>query len=290
MKTRKRTVREAFFNTVQRMQHMAIQPLDLLPPVDVTFRDYALAVIRAEETANPTDPDDYRGQMLDAFIKRGILDKSDRDRVKMPHHVFERLDLDVFHETAAIGRSRADAYRFLDDNRRKLFIPRNADVVVADVCTARKFTREARRLPAQVVLQYVWREDVELDGPEFGRFDGQMTTMLCGGTLVLNDTGDVVAWARKPGSEKTGSGDAAKEEQQQGAARRKLFLEALARRVQAGVIGTALGGSKGLLARSIPPLTPRSVDGAIRFELSPHLGIHDDRDEVLGGRRWQISS
>lgn len=290
MKSRKRSVAEAFFNTIQRMQHMAIQPLDLLPPVDVTFRDYALAVVRAEETANPTDPDDYRGQMLDAFISRGILDESDRTRLKAPRHVFERLDLDVFHDTWAIGRSRADAYRFLDDNRRKLFIPPGADVLVADVCTARKFTREARRLPSQVILQYVWREDVPLDGPQFGRFDGQMTTMLCGGTLVLNETGDLVTWARKPGSQPTGTSEEAAEEQKQGIVRRKLFLETLARRIQAGVIGTAPGGAKGLLGRSIPPLTSRAQNGTVRFELSPHFGIHDDRDDVLGGRTWQISS
>jgi hypothetical protein len=54
---RKRTVPEAFWNTVQRMQNLAIQPLDLLPPVDVTFRDYAWAVLRADETTSPTDPD-----------------------------------------------------------------------------------------------------------------------------------------------------------------------------------------------------------------------------------------
>jgi hypothetical protein len=272
------------------MQHMVIQPLDLLPPVDATFRDYALAVLRAEETANPTDPDDDRGQMLDAFINRGILDESDRAQLRKPHHVFERLDLDVFRDTHTIGSSRSDAYRFLDDNRRKLFIPPNADVVVADVCAARKLTREARRLPAQVILQYIWREDVALNGREFGRFDGQQTTMLCGGTLVLNETADVAGWARKAGSQPTGKGEAAKEEQKHGAARRKVFLHTLARRINAGVIGSAVGGAKGLLARSIPPLTSRTVDGAVRFELSPHFGIHDDRDDVLGGRRWQISS
>jgi hypothetical protein len=290
MKTRKRTAREAFFNTIQRMQHMALQPLDLLPSVDVTFRDYALAVLRAEETANPTDPDDYRGQMLDIFIERGILDPADRAHLRKPHHVFERLDLDVFHDTHTIGSSRPDAYRFLDDNRRKLFIPRQADVTVVDVCTARKFTREARRLPAQVVLQYVWREDVSLDGPQFGRFDGQKTTMLCGGTLVLNETGDVVAWARKPGSQPTGRSGDAIEEQRLGAERRKAFLETLARRINAGTIGTALGGAKGLLARSIAPLTSRIANSAVRFELAPHVGIHDDRDDAPGGRRWQISS
>ena len=102
------------------MQNMAIQPLDLLPPVDVTFRDYALAVLRAEEIANPADPDDYRGMMLDVFIKqRHPRPKTTRVELRKPHHVFERLDLDVFHDVDTIASSRADAYRFLDDNRRQ---------------------------------------------------------------------------------------------------------------------------------------------------------------------------
>src|SRR5262249_29378961 len=55
--------------TVPRMQTMAIQPLDLLPPCSVTFRDYALAVLRSEQVANPTDPRGYRPMMLDIFVK-----------------------------------------------------------------------------------------------------------------------------------------------------------------------------------------------------------------------------
>ena len=51
-----------------------------------------------------------------------------------------------------------------------------------------------------------------------------------------------------------------------------------------------VGSDTGLLARRMAPLTSRTVDGALRFELSPHFGIHDDRDDVLGGREWQISS
>lgn len=57
---RKRKVLPAFWDTIQRMQQTAIQPMDLLPPVDVTFKDYAPAVLRMEEIANPSDPDDYR--------------------------------------------------------------------------------------------------------------------------------------------------------------------------------------------------------------------------------------
>ncbi len=77
---RNRTVPQAFWDTIQRMQNMAIQPLDLLPPVDVTFSDYALAVLRAEEIANPTDPDGYRGMMLDVFERRGLISASEVDR------------------------------------------------------------------------------------------------------------------------------------------------------------------------------------------------------------------
>jgi hypothetical protein len=269
---------------------MAIQPLDLLPPVDVTFGDYARAVLRAEEIVNPTDPDDYRGMMLDVFIERGILPKSLRDELRGRRQVFERLDLDVFHDIDGIATSRANAYRFLDDNRRKLFIPRNVDVAVSDLCTAQKLTREARRQPRQLLLQYIWREDVVLEGPQFGRFEGAATTMLCGGTLALNQNGDVLTWARKPGSQPLGDNAAGRKEQAAGAERRAAFLEALARRVKSGRIGTAIGGERGLLAKSIPPLTAHASNGAVRFELSPHFGIHDDREDSGGGRTWQISS
>ena len=94
---------QAFWDTIQRMQIMAIQPLDLLPPVDVTFRDYALAVLRAEEIANPTDPDDYRGMMLDVFIKRGILDAADGSGAQQAAPRVRAPRLDVFHDVDDIA-------------------------------------------------------------------------------------------------------------------------------------------------------------------------------------------
>jgi hypothetical protein len=287
---RKRTVPQAFWDTIQRMQNVAIQPLDLLPPVDVTFRDYALAVLRTDEIASPTDPEDYRGAMLDAFIRRGILRKEDRAELRARHHVFDRLDMDVFHDVDTIASSRADAYRFLDDNRRKMFIPANADVIVTGLSTAQKLTRQARRLPKQVLLQYIWREDLVLDGPQFGRFNGEAASMLCGATLAMNQNGEIMAWARKPGSQPTGTSADALAEQERGTVRRQAVLDALAQRVRTGRIGTTIGSEKGLLVRNTPPLTSRVVDGALRFELAPHFGIHDDQDDAQGGHSWQISS
>jgi hypothetical protein len=290
VKERQRTPAQAFWDTIQRMQIMAIQPLDLLPPVDVTFKDYALAVLRAEEVANPTDPSGYREMMLEVFAARGILGPDDLKEARAPHHVFQRLDLDVFHDVDVIAGSPAEAYRFLDDNRSKLFIPWNADVSVAGLFTARKLTREGRRLPKQILLQYLWREDVPLDGERFGRYSGQAASLPCGGTLALDQNGNRLAWARKPGTLFRGNGESARREAEEGARRREAFLTALERRIKAGRIGDIVGGDKGLLPGRMAPLTTRAVDGALRFELSPHFGIQDDADETLGGRQWQLSS
>jgi len=288
---RDHTIKEAFAYTVIRIQQMAIQALDLLPPVDATFRDYALAMLRAEEIANPTDPEGYRDMMLDIFIERGILDQAERESLQKRRFVFNRIDnIKVFHDVNSIASSRAEAYRFLDDNREALFIPRNVDVIVADLFTAEKLTRESRRLPRQIVMQYVWREDVLLDGPRFGTFSGQSTSMLCGGTLAFDENGNVMAWVRKPGSALAGRGAKAEAEVLDGKRRLDEFLEAMAERVKHGRIGEALESARGMIGGTIAPLTARTVDGALRFELAPHFGIHADKEDEMGGRQWQISS
>src|SRR5437868_2577024 len=67
-RSRKPSDIRALADTVPRMQMLAIQPLDFLPPCSVTFRDYALAVLRSEQINNPTDPTGYRRLMLKCFI------------------------------------------------------------------------------------------------------------------------------------------------------------------------------------------------------------------------------
>ena len=70
---------------------------------------------------------------------------------------------------------------------------------MADLYDARKRARQNLPLPRQIVLQYAWREEVLLDGARFGEFAGRVTTMLCGGTLVFNENGNVLSWMMKPG-------------------------------------------------------------------------------------------
>jgi hypothetical protein len=204
--------------------------------------------------------------------------------------VFTRLPLDVFHSVDAIAASRGGAYRFLDDNRAKLLIPATADLIVPEVVRARKRSRDGLPLPEQTIVQYMWREDVLLDAKRFGRFAGERTTMLCGATLVLDPNGNLIHWARKPGSLSVGDSSAAQAEQAGGVRRRDELLETLAARIAAGMVGETIGGALGLLERASPPFTVQRVDGTVRFGLAPHFSLRGDaaRDDT-GDRQWQIS-
>ncbi len=88
---------QAFWLAADRMQRTAIQPLDLLPPVEVTFRDYALAVCRSQRLSDPLDPADYYGMLIKVFRKREILSAEDVRSLKEPGYLYDRLDLSVRH-------------------------------------------------------------------------------------------------------------------------------------------------------------------------------------------------
>lgn len=280
MKKRDKTAPQAFAYTVLRMQRMAIQPLDYLPPVDATFKDYARAVLRTEELANQLDPWGYRKIMLDVFHKRGILNDKDVAELSKPHYLIDQPRFRVFHDIESVASSLADAYRFLDDNRETLGIPFNQDFAVADFYRNAKQGRAGERLARQVVVEYLWREEVVLDGEEFGEYDGQTTTMPCGGTLVFDDRGNVLYWTQKPGTEVGAAG----------LARRDAFLEDVAQAIRSGRVGARLESAKGMLGSKVAPVESRMVDGTVRFELSPHLSIDDDHLIFSGGREWEISS
>jgi hypothetical protein len=280
----------ALADTVPRMQMLAIQPLDLLPPCSVTFRDYALAVLRAAQVTDPTDPSGYRELMLDCFIKRGVLKEADRKRLMEPAAVFKRPTLDVYHSMDSIAASRGGAYRFLDDNRAKLLIPLNADLIIPEIVRASKSTRDGLPQPEQTIVQYLWREELPLEGARFGQFAGERTTMLCGATMVLDQNGNLIHWARQPGSVSVGKSKEAPAEQADGMRRRKELLDTIAARIAAGMIGETIGGELGLLERASPPFTVQRVDGEVRFGLAPHFSLRGDADyDDTGDRQWQIS-
>ena len=282
----------ALADTVPRMQTLAIQPLDLLPPCAVTFRDYALAVLRVRAGRQPDRPD--RLSRADARLlhqARHPLQKPTRTELLAPAPVFKRPPLDVFHPIDAIAASRGGAYRFLDDNRAKLLIPLNADIVVTEIVRASKLTRDGRSLPEQIIVQYIWREEVLLEGERFGRFAGERTTMLCGATMVLDQNGNQIHWARKPGSASVGNSDAAAD----GAGRRREAARGASRHDR----GAHRGGhdrrddrrrarpARARLAAVRCPArsTARFASRSRRISRS---GGDADNDDT-GDRQWQIS-
>ena len=289
--------KEVFWQAADRMQRTAIQPLDLLPPADVTFRDYALAVCRSQELSDPLDPEGYRDVLINVFLDREILTPEDVEELKTPHYLYDRLRLTVSHSIDDISRSRASAYRYLDDNREDLLIPANRDFFVADLYDVKKRFRQNLPLPRQIVLQYAWREEIALEGAAFGRFEGRTTTMLCGGTLVFNENGNVLSWMKKPGSEPYGGkwhSRGAKEKAWQdavaeGQARRRAILDRIAAQVASGRVSAVLGSPKGLMAAMMPPLTVEEDGDVVRFQLSPHLHLsekkHLDGEAETGERQ-----
>jgi hypothetical protein len=288
----------AFWYAADRMQRMAVQPFDLLPPVEVTFRDYGLAVCRSQRLADPIDPEDYYGMLIGVFRKRGILSEEDEQELREPHYLSERLSLSVRHSIDGISRSRAAAYRFLDDNREDLLIPASRDFFVADLYDAWKRGRQNLPLPRQIVLEYVWREEILLDGSRFGPFAGRRTTMLCGGTIVFNEDGNVLSWMMKPGSlpyggKRVRGGKTAElwtDAVNDGTARRDTLLDNIAAQVASGRIGAVVGSAKGLIGSMLPPMTAEDDGELVRFQLSPHLHLSEDKHlEQTGERQWQIS-
>ena len=292
--SREKIAKDAFENAINLMRRIAIQPLDLLPPVDVTFKDYAMTVLRSQSLANPTDPHQVYQIILKAFAEREILDEDDVKFLNEPRYLHDRLKLNIYHNIDSISRSKAAAYRFLDDNRPALLIPSYQDVIVADLYDANKSARQNRRLPRQIILEYIWHEEVKLEGEQFEEYDGQITTLLCGGTLVFDDKGSVLSWFRKPGTEISdyiGDENPWPAERAKGLKRKDQFLEALAERIKNGQIGSTLGSSKGMLQSMIPPVIVTQENERLTFELSPHLSFCEDyHHSFKSKKKWEVSS
>lgn len=295
-----KSARQVFWFAADRLRRMTIQPLDLLPPVDVSFRDYALAACRSQQLSEPIDPDGYLDMMISVFVKRGVLSQEDALLLKEPEYLHRRLELSVHRSTKEITSSRAAAYRFLDDNRQDLLIPTGRDFIVADLYEANKRGRENLALPLQVVLQYVWREEVKLTGKQFGKFNGQRTTMLCGGTLVFDDNGTILSWAVKPGSISYGGvrqrigrvADMWQRAVAEGNQRREKLLKNFATQIAAGRVGSLIGSAKGLMGTMTPPfLADTDTDGLVRFRLAPHFHLSEEHqlDDQSGDQTWLIS-
>jgi hypothetical protein len=290
---------------------VALQPLDLCPPCDIQFIDYAKAVIRNDILINPLDEQGYRPVMLDVFHARGLCTCKYVTGQPLPEDcafrevlLQERMDL-VYHDIERVSRSRTAAYYFLSDNRRALHIPDNQDVRVVDLYDTNKFGAAAERLPREVVLEYAWQEVVELTPTEkqdFKSWNGKTYNLTCGGTLVFDGRGNLLSWSRKPGTEHLSDGEAqdirrrldiykenpralkrkdipTKLEQgllkdwEVGQQRKHALLVYLSAMIHRGMVGAAQPESH--FSETSRPVTAFEQGDAVSFEVTPHLRSSD---------------
>lgn len=186
------TARQALAWAAQTIPSMALQPIDLLPPVDVRFADYLAAMLRNDEIVNPADENGYRPMIRSLFEnERGI----EPTPIELPN-------LDYFPNVDEASRSNAAAYRLVNDNRRSLGIPPNRDIIVSPPYDCLKRDSANNRLSRQIVIQYRWDEAIELPRePRFGAFGGQSVSLPCGGTLVFDDQNNLLSFMAKRGTD-----------------------------------------------------------------------------------------
>jgi hypothetical protein len=172
---------------------LAMRALDYCPPVDIQYADYARAVLRADELAYPTDHRGYRA------IAEAVFGDGDGGRKilkrQQEHQLFpaDFRGLDI----ARIAGSLMGAYRFIHDNRDGCTSHRTR-ISSSQTCTTPRSRARFGRL-REIVIEYLWSEDIELAGRQFGPLDGRFFPLWCGGTLVFDSIGNVLSWAYKPG-------------------------------------------------------------------------------------------
>jgi len=296
---------QALYWAADRFRRVALQPLDLCPPCDIQFIDYAKAVIRNDILTNPVDEQGYRPVMLDVFHERGLCTCKEYESGKeLPEDcafrevlMQERMDF-VFHDIERISRSRTAAYYFLSDNRDLLRIPAHQDVRVVDLYDTSKFGAAAERLPREIVLEFAWQEVVELKkdpaaGLDFKTWNGKTYNLDCGGTLVFDGRGNLLSWFHKPGTEhitpeevgeilkkdKTTKHDRAMlADLKIGKERKQALLSYLSTIIRRGLVGAAQPESR--FSDASRPVAAFERGEAVHFEMTPHLRNSDfDKEE-----------
>lgn len=319
---RRVTPAQALWWATDRFRRVALQPLDLCPPCDIQFLDYAKAVIRNDVLTNPVDEQGYRQIMLDVFHRRGLCPCDYVHGEDLPPDCqfsevmqIERMDF-VYHDIERLSRSRTAAYYFLSDNRRVLRIPPHQDVRVVDLYETNKFGVAAERLPPEIILEYAWQEEVALvndpdNGLSFGSWDGKTFNLDCGGTLVFDDRGNLLSWFRKPGTEHITPAEEAtlrerlaawqehpapkpkfplnKQQQAEladlevGRKRKAAIQTYLSALIQRGLVGEPQPETR--FSDGVRPVVALETGATVRFETTPHFRERDFEEEEEG---WTV--
>ncbi|MBY0274350.1 hypothetical protein K2Z84_03340 [Candidatus Binatia bacterium] len=239
----------ALINAAAQTTSTMLRGLDYCPPVDVSYLEYARAVLRADEVAYPTYEVGGRAILRRLFVERGVAPSE--SELDGPPRVRNR-DLHPY-DVDEISATTANAYRFLDANRGSLRIPRDVNFSVIRLYRTRKGSPSGYYPPQEIIIEFVWTEDVELksEGLDFGELAGTRMPLYCGGTLVFDAWGNVLHYVLR---------DATPE-------RTRELLEYVAYLVDRGRIGTTAQGAA---------IFAEVENGRLRLQRNPALR-HESR-------------
>ena len=193
--------------TATNVLTMCIRAIDYLPPVDLSFDDFATALLAADEEVVPDDRHDYRGTLETAFRRYGIRDVT-------PRHVqtFGRKDAPTYrliHEEELRIR-RDEVFRLLWENAALLEIPTGYYLSVETVTPCARVAPDGF-VVREVVATYIQMLDGtaaelralaarlggELAIPD-GVSDATRLELLGGGTVIFDEFGRLRYHQPKP--------------------------------------------------------------------------------------------
>lgn len=107
---------KALVDSGQQFKRMILRALDYLPPGEVSFADYARAIIAADQASHPDDPQE-RDWIREEFVRRGMVPNRGALEVAVPDVTLQDIDLET------LVTSDWAAYEFANSHRDLLGIP-----------------------------------------------------------------------------------------------------------------------------------------------------------------------
>lgn len=170
----------ALFIAANRFKRIIFRALDYLPPGDVAFADYGLAMIAADQASHPADEQE-RAWIREAFVKRHIVPDVKSLFIKTNIEVPALRGLDL----QTIAESDWAAYDFANRHRKLLGIPEDIPFQVRprlDV-TKRYYHEEGARDVRELIFKVSW--DVAEENPATSVFP-KRRQLKVGTTLAID--------------------------------------------------------------------------------------------------------
>ncbi|MFX1484736.1 MAG: hypothetical protein ACFFCP_16285, partial [Promethearchaeota archaeon] len=147
----------ALAKTIERFQRMIFRGLDYLPPGEVTFADYARAMIAVDRVAYAKD-DKMRNWIRNEFLERKII--SDLRALD----IRKRFDHSILADVNIENLCSSDwvAYWFANKYGHELFIPPGVVFEVRPRLLLKKKYDERDKVP-ELLFKVSWQHEEELD-------------------------------------------------------------------------------------------------------------------------------